>query len=94
MTDENFFVEDCGDARGAGRGWRGCGTGPVVDIGGKHPNLRDAQQHLVSAYGKIIDAEHDRNETLGGHGARAKQLIMEADEELRAAANVANETHR
>ena len=68
--------------------------GPVVDIGGKHPNLRDAQQHLVAAYGKIIDAEHDRNETLGGHGARAKQLIMEADEELRAAANVANETHR
>jgi hypothetical protein len=67
--------------------------GPVVDIGGKHPNLRDAQQHLVAAFGKISDAQHDPHETLGGHGDRAKQLIMEADEELRAAANVANETH-
>jgi hypothetical protein len=67
--------------------------GPVVNIGGKHPNLRDAQQHIVAAYGKIDAAQHDPHESLGGHGERAKQLLTEADAEIRAAATDANVTH-
>jgi hypothetical protein len=67
--------------------------GPVVNIGGKHPNLRDAQQHIVAAYGKIEAAQHDPHESLGGHGERAKQLLTEADAEIRAAATDANITH-
>jgi hypothetical protein len=67
--------------------------GPVVNIGGKHPNLRDAQQHIVAAYGKIDAAQHDRHESLGGHGERAKELLVQADAEIRAAATDADITH-
>jgi hypothetical protein len=75
----------------------GCATAqqpPVVDIGERHGNLREAQQLIQQAYDIIGRAQYDNNSRLGGHAARAKELLAEASAELRAAADVANEHER
>jgi hypothetical protein len=67
---------------------------PVVNIGTRHGNLRSAQQSIVSAYHSIEAAQQDNDGQLGGHAQRAKDLLMQADEELRQAANVSNSEGR
>jgi hypothetical protein len=67
---------------------------PVVNIGDRHGNLRAAQQYIVSAWQRIDEAQQDNNYNLGGHAGRAKELLVQADEELRLAANVANSHER
>ena len=67
---------------------------PVVNIGDRHGNLRAAQQYIVSAWQRIDEAQQDNNYNLGGHAGRAKDLLVQADEELRLAANVANSHER
>lgn len=65
--------------------------GPVVNIDAhKHPNLAGAQNHIVEAYQLIDKAQAANKDQLGGHGEKAKQLLSQADAELRAAANVSN----
>jgi hypothetical protein len=66
---------------------------PVVDIGNRHGNLRAAQEHIAQAWQLIGQAQQDNDSRLGGHAARAKELLSQANEELRLAADVANE-HR
>ncbi len=63
---------------------------PVVNISNRHGNLRSAQQDIVNAYQKIQRAQADNDGQLGGHAQRAKDLLAQADAELRLAANVAN----
>jgi len=67
---------------------------PVVDIGNRHGNLRAAQQYIVSAWERIGQAQHDNDGQLGGHAARAKDLLVQANEELKMAANVSNSEGR
>ena len=67
---------------------------PLVDIGQRHGNLRAAQQSIVAAYQRIDDAQRDDNEHLGGHAQRAKELLVQADQELRLEVNVANGNDR
>ena len=67
---------------------------PVVDIGNRHGNLRAAQQYIQAAWQRIDSAQIDNNYNLGGHAGRAKDLLVQADEELRLAANVANQHER
>lgn len=67
---------------------------PVVNIDEHHGNLRAAQQHIVEAWRLIGEAQYDNHSRLGGHAGRAKELLAEADAELRAAADVANEHKR
>lgn len=67
---------------------------PYVDIGNHHGNLRHAQEHIVQAWQLVGDAQYDNDARLGGHAARAKALLSEANEELRLAADVANEHER
>ena len=72
----------------------GCATAqqaPVVDIGERHGNLREAQELIVQAYRVIDRAQADNDSRLGGHAGRAKELLNEASEELRQAATFANE---
>lgn len=64
---------------------------PYVDIGGRHGNLRSAQEHIVQAWHLVGDAQSANDGRLNGHAARAKELLSEANDELRAAADVANE---
>jgi gas vesicle protein len=67
---------------------------PVVNIGDRHGNLRAAQQYIVNAWQRIDNAQVDNNYNLGGHAGRAKDLLVQADEELRLAANTANQHER
>lgn len=67
--------------------------GPVVDIGYRHGNLRNAQQNIVQAWQLVSDAQIDNDARLGGHAARAKAMLTQADEELRLAADAANRNH-
>jgi hypothetical protein len=74
----------------------GCGgtifaQAPVVSIGDRHGNLRAAQQYIVSAWQRVDTAQVDNNYNLGGHAGRAKDLLVQANEELRLAADVANQ---
>ncbi len=67
---------------------------PVVNIGDRHGNLRNAQQNIVSAFHSIESAQQDNDNQLGGHAQRAKDLLIQADQELRQAADVANSEGR
>jgi hypothetical protein len=68
--------------------------GPVVNIGKRHGNMRRAQESLVEAYQAISAAQEANDGQLGGHAARAKDLITQADYEIRQAANVSNQEGR
>lgn len=67
---------------------------PVVNIGNRHGNLRTAQEYIASAWQRIDEAQVDNRYNLGGHAGRAKELLVQADEELRLAADVANSHER
>jgi hypothetical protein len=67
---------------------------PVVNIGTRHGNLRAAQGYIVSAYQKINRAQADNDDQLGGHAQRAKEFLIQADMELKQAANVSNSEGR
>jgi len=67
---------------------------PVVNIGNEHGNLRTAQEHIVAAYQLVGQAQQDNDARLGGHAGRARQLLIQADQELRQAATSANNNGR
>jgi hypothetical protein len=56
----------------------------------RHPNLAEAQHHIVEAFNKIDEAQQANKEELGGHADRAKQLLDQASRELKEAAEYAN----
>ena len=65
---------------------------PYVNIDcHRHGNLAAAQDDIVQAFNCISDAQRANGGQLGGHAERAKELLSEANEELRLAADVANE---
>ena len=65
---------------------------PTVNIDAKrHPNLAEAQRLLVEANHKITQAQTDNKRDMKGHAEKARQHILEADKELKAAAEAANE---
>jgi hypothetical protein len=55
-----------------------------------HPNLAAAQQHIVEANRYIATAQKDNRYDMRGHAEKARQFLMQADEELKAAAEAAN----
>jgi hypothetical protein len=64
---------------------------PVVNIDPhRHGNLAAAQGYIVDAYQRIQNAQSANHGQLGGHAQRAKELLTQADAELRLAADVAN----
>lgn len=52
----------------------------------KHANLAEAQHHIQQAYEKTGEAQKEYKEELGGHAEKAKEHLMEADKELKLAA--------
>jgi hypothetical protein len=65
--------------------------GPVANIDPhRHPSLAEAQQHIQQAYAKTDEAQKANKEELGGHAEKAKEHLMEADRELKAAAEFAD----
>jgi hypothetical protein len=56
----------------------------------RHPNLAAAQRLVDQALGRIDAAQQANEYDMGGHAAKAKDLLAHANEELKAAAEEAN----
>jgi len=64
---------------------------PVQDIDKKiHPNLAEAQRLIVEANRYIAIAQKDNRYDMGGHAEKARQHLVEVNQELKAAAEAAN----
>jgi len=57
----------------------------------KHGNLAKAQEYIQSAYTSIVDAQKANEYDLGGHAAKAKTVLEQAQKELKLAAEAASE---
>jgi hypothetical protein len=57
---------------------------------GRHPNLAAAQRFCQQAYEKVTAAQQANEWDMQGHAAKAKELLNQADNELKAAAGAAN----
>lgn len=55
-----------------------------------HPNLIAARDDVHHAQDKIKQAQVANHEDMGGHAAKALQLLAQAEEEIRLAAEAAN----
>ena len=64
---------------------------PVKNIGSKHPNLAEAQQFISDAYDRVSAAQKANEFDLGGHAAKAKDFLEQASQELKLAAQHANQ---
>lgn len=68
-------------------------TGVAAYAHPKHPNLVDAHELIVKAMGRIDDAQKDNPKgDLGGHAAKAKELLTQAEVEIKAAIEEADKT--
>jgi hypothetical protein len=56
----------------------------------KHPNLAAAQRLTANAYQKIIAAQQANEWDMEGHAQKAKDLLDQANNELKQAAQAAN----
>jgi hypothetical protein len=64
---------------------------PARNISGKrHPNLAAAQRLSSQAYQKIIAAQQANEWDMSGHAQKAKELLDQANNELKQAAEAAN----
>lgn len=64
---------------------------PVVDINASiHPNLAAAQRHVVEANRAIAVAQKDNKWDMHGHAEKARELLVQVNNELKAAAETAN----
>ncbi|HEY2150159.1 MAG TPA: hypothetical protein VGH34_05080 [Vicinamibacterales bacterium] len=56
----------------------------------KHPNIAAAQRFVDQAFNKITAAQQANEWDMSGHAAKAKQLLDQANAELKLAAEAAN----
>ena len=65
---------------------------PVQNIDpSRQGNLAAAQDLVRQAYDRLSLAQKDNNNQLGGHADKAKELLRQANAEIRLAATAANE---
>lgn len=67
---------------------------PEHDIGRRHPNLMAAQRLVDQAFNKITAAQQANEFDMDGHAAKAKELLEQANHELKEAAEAANKHDR
>ena len=60
----------------------------------RHPNLAAAQRLTEQAFNRIADAQKANEWDLEGHAAKAKDLLDQANNELKQAAEAANHDKR
>jgi len=65
-------------------------SGVLVAQGPRHPNLMDAQRLINQAFDRIVAAQQANEWDMGGHAARAKDLLEQAKREIKMAAEAAN----
>ena len=64
---------------------------PVRNVSGaRHPNLAAAQRHCQMAFEKIVAAQQANEFDMQGHAQKAKDLLDQANRELKMAAEAAN----
>jgi hypothetical protein len=56
----------------------------------RHPNIAAAQRLATQAYNKVVAAQQANEFDLGGHAAKAKDLLDQVNRELKAAAEASN----
>lgn len=66
---------------------------PERDIGRRHPNLAAAQRLCSQAFERITQAQAANEWDMHGHAQKAKELLDQANHELKEAAEAANEHH-
>jgi len=67
------------------------GDKPAENVSGKkHPNIAAAQKLAEQAFEKITAAQKANEFDMEGHAAKAKELLEQANTELRSAATAAN----
>ena len=69
-------------------------SNPREQVGKRHPNLAAAQHHVDQALSKIEEAQQANEMDLGGHAKHAKELLDEANKELKEAAQFANKNEK
>jgi hypothetical protein len=68
---------------------------PVQNVSShRHPNIAAAQRLTEQAYNKIVAAQQANEWDMDGHAARAKDLLDQANRELKAAAEAANHNRK
>ncbi len=60
----------------------------------RNPNLAEAQRFINVAMGKLDAAQQANHDDMEGHAARAKDLLVQADHEIKLAAEVADHHRR
>jgi hypothetical protein len=58
--------------------------------GARHPNLAAAQRFSQQAWNKVVAAQQANEWDMQGHAQKAKDLLDQANKELKAAAGAAN----
>ena len=58
--------------------------------GARHPNIAAAQRLCDQAYNKIVAAQQANEWDMNGHAQKAKDLLDQANRELKLAAEAAN----
>jgi len=61
---------------------------------GRHPNLAAAQRLSQQAWDKIVAAQRANEWDMAGHAQKAKELLDQANRELKLAAEAANKNRR
>ena len=56
----------------------------------RHPNLAEAQALIVRATEKLDAAQRANDDQMGGHAQQAKNMLMQASEQIGYAARAAN----
>ncbi len=68
---------------------------PVDNVSAqKHPNLSAAQHLSQQAWEKISSAQQANEWDMQGHAAKAKDLLDQANKELKLSAEAANKNHK
>lgn len=62
--------------------------------GARHPNLAAAQRLTQRAYEKIVAAQQANEWDMQGHAQKAKDLLDQANRELKQAARAANKNQK
>jgi hypothetical protein len=60
----------------------------------RHPNLAAAQRLSEQAFQKIVAAQQANEFDMSGHAQKAKELLEQADRELKEAAEAANRNRK
>ena len=57
----------------------------------RHPNIAAAQRLTEEAYQKVVAAQESNEYDVGGHAAKAKELLQQASQQLKMAAEASNQ---